>query len=291
MNRICEKMRIVVPEWTVGISWYVSGGVMVRLVAFSLLTAAGLIGCATVRPVQVLTDSKHEWSVGQHDSCAFHKSLICYNSAEINKPNHVDVETLDYILKNDGDKDGVATALYDVKFSSKLEEYSIWDCIKTGSASPALECKLAQKPDKEDIARQLKEHEAKRRLWLERAQATHLLAGVTQETLVQKCGQPVLSKADSISVSQLYKGHSKFVAFHFSTYGSDAGKLTLASIKNAPPLSRASLDHTYVLSAANISPRATWYGTDETTRPEPSFYDTSGLDGATEILEELPCLK
>jgi len=236
-----------------------------------------LAGCSTTKTVSVVTDDgTGKWTVGQHDYC-FYKSnrIICMPQGtriiippemkEKAKPGEtVKIEDVLFLngvrfLGQVEDKlQMMQVSVFDTKFSEKPEDYSVWNCISTGQGSPAVDCKVMKQPNADDrqmIAQQLKQQQ-------EVKDATMKIASLTHKSLEDRCGQPVQRGEDSISVTELYKGQSQLLAFHFSTYPPPEDKLTLASSLESPP---AKLDHNAVLNGKHhwwggrVESESPWY--------------------------------
>jgi len=257
--------------------------VLDRLVRLAVVCSLGfmLAGCSTTRAVSVVTDDgTGAWPVGQHDHCIYKSNrLICTPQGtrivipeemkgKIKPGEKVKIEEVLFLnsvrfmgqveesLQSGRPK--MQVSVLDSKFSEKPEDYSVWNCISTGQGSPAVDCKVMKQPnseDKEYIAQQLKKQQ-------EVKDATLKLTSLTHKSLEERCGQPVQRGEDSISVTELYKGQSELLAFHFSTYPPPEDKLTVASSLDAPP---AKLDHNAVLSGKHhwwggrAESESTWY--------------------------------
>jgi hypothetical protein len=245
-----------------------------RLARLAIVAWFGLMvaGCSTTKTVSVVTDDgTGKWPVGQHDYC-FYKSnrIICMpqggrivSPAEFKanaKPGEkVKIEEVLFLkgirflgqveeaLQSSDPK--MQVSVLDTKFSEKPEDYSVWNCISTGQGSPAVDCKMMKQPnadDKQMIAQEIKRDQ-------EVKDATLKLAALTHKSLEERCGQPLQRGEDNISVTELYKGQSELLAFHFSTFPPPEDKLTIAGSLEAPP---AKLDHSAVLSGKHH-----WWGT------------------------------
>lgn len=242
--------------------WLAVGGWLVLVLA----------GCSTTKTVSVVTDDgTGKWTVGQHDYC-FYKSnrLICMPQGGriviptemkgATKPGEkIKIEDVLFLngvrflgqveetLKSSDPK--MQVSVFDTKFSEKPEDYSVWNCISTGQGSPAVDCKVMKQPNAED--KQMIADEVKRQQDIK--DATLKIASLTRKSLEERCGQPLQRGEDSISVTELYKGQSELLAFHFNTYPPGEDKLTVAGSLDAPP---ATLDHNAVLSGKHH-----WWGT------------------------------
>jgi hypothetical protein len=244
------------------------------LMQLAVVTTLGLMlaGCSTTKTVSVVTEEgPGTWTTGQHDYCIYKANrLIC--TPQGNRPlvlpdemkgkikpgEKVKIEDVMFLNSvrfmsqvEDSLQSGkpkLQVTVFDTKFSEKPEDYSVWNCISTGQGSPAVECKVMKQPnteDKEYVARELKKQQ-------EVKDATLKMSLLTHKLLEERCGQPVQRGEDSISVTELYKGQSELLAFHFSTYPPPEDKLTIASSLDAPP---AKLNHDAVLSGKHH-----WWG-------------------------------
>src|ERR1700760_3987674 len=125
-----------------------------------LLGAILLAGCSQTKKVNVLG---MKWEIGQHEDCVYKAdNLYCIaaNSPtilglsqhgwrdksgkpiEMSRPQLLFIQSVTLIHRVDENRDEAArdkdseAGIYDTKFASAPEDYSIWDCIKTGAASP-----------------------------------------------------------------------------------------------------------------------------------------------------------
>jgi len=252
-----------------------------------------LTGCSTTKPVSVVTDDVN-WTVGQHDYCVYKANrLLCapsggrftvpkemvaqhkegekYKIEDILFANSIDFTSRieEGLRKNEK---GLQLKVFDTKFSTNPDDYSIWNCITTGLGSPAVECKLMKQPspkDKELIANKLEQQ----RLGRKASDTLHVL---THKMIEERCGAPLQRTEDSISVAELYQGESRLLAFHFNTLSED--RLSLVSSMSSPP---TKLDHKSMLDA--------WDG-------DHGWMDIGGSserEGAAAIwiLKEMPCLQ
>jgi len=265
--------------------------VLARVASFAVIGLAGFIlaGCSTTKAVSVVTDDgTGSWPTGQHDYCIYKASrLICtpQDSRPIPMPEEMKgkvkpgekVKIEEVLFLNSvrfmgqveeslqTGKPKMQVSVLDTKFSASPEDYSVWNCFSTGQGSPAVECKVMKQPntgDKEYISRELKRQQ-------DLKDATLKISSLTHKTLEERCGQPAQRGEDSISVSELYKGQSEFLAFHFNTYQPTEERLTIASSLDAPP---AKLDHAAVLNGKHH-----WWG-GKVERESPWY------------IEQLPCL-
>ena len=262
------------------------------LMQLAIIPTLGLIlaGCSPTKTVSVVTEEgAGTWATGQHDYCIYKANrLICTPQesrplvipevlkGKIKPGEKVKIEDVMFLnsvrfmsqvedsLENRKPK--LHVTVFDTKFSEKPEDYSVWNCISTGQGSPAVECKVMKQPnseDKEYVARELKKQQ-------EVKDATLKMSSLTHKLLEELCGQPLQRGEDSISVTELYKGPSELLAFHFDTYPPPKDKLTIASSLEAPP---AKLNHDAVLNGKHH-----WWG-------------VGGLESESPwYLQQLPCL-
>jgi hypothetical protein len=160
-------------------------------------------------------------------------------------------------LQRDDTKE-IKVSVFDAKFSEKPADFSIWNCITTGLGSPALDCKVMKQPsarDRQYISKKINER-------AEIKAATAKMAGLSHVILEQRCGPPLERSQDSISTTELYKGESSLLAFHFTTYPEPKDELDLASSLGSQP---AKLDHSAVLSGGHhwwggrLEPESAWF--------------------------------
>ena len=245
-------------------------GRVARLAVVGTLGLA-LAGCSTTKTVSVVTDDgTGKWTIGQHDYCIFKSNrLICMAQGnrivipeemrtKVKPGEKVKIEDVLFLNSvrfmgqvEDSLQSGrpkLQVSVFDTKFSEKPDDYSVWNCISTGQGSPAVDCKVMKQPnsgDKQMIAEELKKQQ-------EIKDATLKIASLTHKSLEERCGQPLQRGEDDISVTELYKGQSELLAFHFSTYPPGEDKLTVAGSLQAQP---ARLDNDAVLSGKHH-----WWG-------------------------------
>jgi hypothetical protein len=260
-----------------------------RLLLPVLALAMGviLIGCSTTRTTSVITEPGN-WVVGQHDYCIYKADkLVCIPQGKeqaalsleqkIRQIKGEKIKIEDMLFSNGvnimgqleeglqrGEKD-LQVSVFDTKFSEKPDDYSVWNCISTGKGSPAVECSMMKQPsakDKEFISKKTGERE-------EIKIATAKMSALGHKTLEERCGKPLQRGEDQVSVTELYKGESTLLAFHFNTWPAPEDKLTVAGSLDSPP---ATLDHHAVLEGKHH-----WWG-GRLEAESPWF------------LKELPCL-
>ena len=195
-----------------------------------------LTGCSQTKTVGILA---LKWEVGQHQDCVYKTAnLYCIpaNSENIvglplhgwkdktGKPIEMTRSQLLFAqavaLTHRADQNraeaardrDAETGTYDAKFSASPVDYSIWDCMKTGVASPGISCALTRKrTDKDDQAIADKEREE---------QLNDSLKTLTMDGLQTRCGNPGSTASDSISRSLIYTSASGVpIAFRFDTFG------------------------------------------------------------------------
>jgi hypothetical protein len=205
--------------------------------ATALLGAILLSGCSQTKTVSVLG---MKWEIGQHQDCVYKAgNLYCIpaNSPNVvglpqrgwkdkaGKPvemkrsellfmqsvmltHRVEANRAEALKEKDAE-----TGTYDTKFSTGPVDYSIWDCLKTGVASPGISCTLTRKPsgdkDMQFIANKEQEE-----------QLNDSFKELTMDGLQTKCGPPANTTSDSISRSLIYTPASGVpIAFRFETFG------------------------------------------------------------------------
>jgi hypothetical protein len=170
-------------------------------------------GCGKTATISVLAQP---WGTGQHQDCIYaHDKIYCVVPTanevlgrRLDRASYVkdkkpvprteilfgmEVELVRGMEKlrpkiKEGEAD---TGKYETRFSTSPVDYSLWDCNKTGSASPAVSCKLTKKPEGKGL-----EYIEKKKA---EAAADDFLRALTKEELARRCGVPVNSSQDSIS--------------------------------------------------------------------------------------------
>jgi hypothetical protein len=217
---------------------------MKTLFAAVLVSAGMLLGCSRTKTVNVIAMT---WGIGQHEDCVYKNgNLYCVRptvEAEAAKRlskggkalSRSDVlfhQSVDIVANIDKHPDEIAKekdaeqGTYDASFSSAPADYSIWDCLKTGTASPGISCTLARKVSgKEDtqfIAQREKELQDEANRKEKNLQYNAILKKVTIESLQAKCGKPDSIKSDSISKSLIYTSGAQVpITFKFYTFGNE----------------------------------------------------------------------
>lgn len=206
--------------------------------AAGLLAAAILLtGCSQTKTVSVLS---LKWEVGQHQDCVYKAAnLYCIpaNSTSVvglsqhgwkdksGKPiemkrsellfiqsvaltHRVDANRAEALSEKDAE-----TGTYDTKFSTGPVDYSVWDCLKTGVASPGISCTLTRKPSGDKDMQFIADKEQEEQL-------NDSLKVLTMDGLQAKCGPPANTTSDIISRSLIYTPASGVpIAFRFETFG------------------------------------------------------------------------
>lgn len=204
--------------------------------ALMFLSVIFLAGCSHTQRTNVVSI---KWEIGQHQDCVYKGSnLYCIpaNSETIvglplhgwkdksGKPVEMErsqllfsqsVTLIHKVEKNRAevtkDKDS-EIGTYDAKFASNPFDYSIWDCLKTGIASPGISCTLARKPAAKDAQLIADKEEDERQ--------NDALNALTMDNLQTKCGKPADTTSDSISRTLNYTAASGLpIAFRFDTLG------------------------------------------------------------------------
>lgn len=217
-----------------------------------LLGAILLTGCSQTKTVSVL-GLKSE--IGQHQDCVYKAgNLYCIPA---NSPNVIGlsqngwkdksgkpiemkrsellfIQAVTFTHRVDAnraeamrDKDA-ESGTYDTKFSTGPVDYSIWDCLKTGVASPGISCTLARKPSGDKDMKFIADKEQEEQL-------NDSLKQLTMDGLQSKCGQPANTTSDVISRSLIYTPASGVpIAFRFETIG-EHNPLLLDSARSQEP--------------------------------------------------------
>jgi hypothetical protein len=147
------------------------------------------IACSKLQTTVVLAE---KWDTGQHRTCLYgHSRLYCAKPEEVItfKPpaTPYKMESHREEMVKDNRTDGGS---YETKFTSHTPtDFSVWDCYKSGTGSPAIVCDLSHKPTKEESDAFLKsEKEQEERGRLEQVAANYLIQ-LSPATLVAACGQ------------------------------------------------------------------------------------------------------
>lgn len=203
-----------------------------HLMIATIAVAALCCGCSTKQTVGIMSD---EWEVGQHQDCIFKADqLYCIPAGmdamgvrlqaktKDGKPvprsamlssNSVEIIHLFERKRSEGRNDRNAdTGLNVARFSERPTKYSIWDCHKTGSGSPAISCALSLKPSEKAMPFFTRKEEE--------AQMDDMLKAMNMDGLQAKCGKPASETSDGISRWLVYTADSGTpIAFRFASYG------------------------------------------------------------------------
>lgn len=217
----------------------------------TLLATILLTGCSQTKTVSVLG---LKWEIGQHQDCVYKAgNLYCIpaNSTsvvglplhgwkdksgkpvEITRSQLLFSQSVAFTHRAEANRDEAArekdaeTGTYDTKFSTAPADYSIWDCLKTGIASPGISCTLTRKPSAKD-SQLIADKEQEERL-------NDSLKTLTMDDLQTKCGKPGDTTSDSISRSLIYTPASGVpIAFRFDTFG-EHNPIVLDSAESQEP--------------------------------------------------------
>jgi hypothetical protein len=193
---------------------------IVYLIAL-LFLAVACTGCGTTKNVNLLALT---WPVGQHDDCFYAESKLYCLPGDLQTLDGRSLIVTDQKTGKTMDRRGVLygrmvevihrldinrpeigkgkdaeTGVFETKFDSKLTDYSMWDCYKTGVGSPAISCKLTKTLSQTHP--KFQEYVAQQ---LALAKADEFLRGLKQDDLIKACGQPVRADKNSISISYFY---------------------------------------------------------------------------------------
>jgi hypothetical protein len=179
-----------------------------------------LCGCSkATKNVSVIAST---WGTSEHQDCIFaHDSMYCiapsmktvlgrpvdiYKTKDGKPVPRTDmifnlsaniVHAME-IMRADAHKDAhTEIGNYATSFSAAPVDYSLWDCSKTGSGSPAISCEMRKKPEGKAVDF-FKNREAD-------AAEDDFLRSLTPEVLAQKCSTPARATEDGISTSKFYK--------------------------------------------------------------------------------------
>jgi hypothetical protein len=147
------------------------------------------VGCSKLQTTAVLAE---KWDTGQHRTCLYgHSRLFCVKPEEVTafKPptTPYKMESLREGMAKDPRTDAGS---YEAKFTSHTPmDFSIWDCYKTGTGSPAIACNLTHKPTKEESASFVtSEKEQEQRSRLEQVASNYLMQ-LNPADLLDACGR------------------------------------------------------------------------------------------------------
>ena len=148
---------------------------------------------------------------------------------------------------------------YETHFSTRPPDYSLWDCYRTGIGQPAIECKLAEKPDRNDRESIRRKEES--------AKIDDILVTLHPEDVIKRCGPPQQQSSDG-SPTLFYPSARPGISIKlwFSILSNGA----LESIETTDPKKP---DGSY--------PPEFWIW----------MRDGDSLDDIPKIVKELPCLK
>jgi len=151
------------------------------------------VGCSKTQTTPLLAE---QWETGQHRSCLYgHRNLYCFPADFLEKlPTEQRKQTTPYFMETKREalvrQPNTDGGSYDTKFTSHTPmDFSVWDCCKTGTGSPAIVCDLKHKPTQEESDAFVKsEKEREERRHLEEA-ASSYLEELQPATLIPACGQ------------------------------------------------------------------------------------------------------
>lgn len=180
----------------------------VALAGLALLCA----GCSKTKPVRIMSAS---WAVGKHQDCIYaQQGLYCLPTSmkmfrQYNLEGFYDkdkkklpktdgifilgVDIVHYMERNraEAEKDPSGeTGTFETSFSGRASEYSVWDCYKTGSGSPAIACQLTKDPDSKARDSIAKKEEA--------IKVDDVLLGLTPAALTKACPNPQATSLDDL---------------------------------------------------------------------------------------------
>lgn len=212
-------------------------GKMAKTSLALMLLLSGM-SCSTTKRVTAFAES---WNtLGDHRDCIFSRGGIYCLSPAVDKILGYDLDkfvkpgTAEKLTRTDALSDSAlafvhqvratsenheAEALrystsYDVEFNSSPTNYSLWDCVNTGKAEPAVKCRLVRAWTKDEIAA----GEAAE-------QADDLLRHLTPDGLVRHCGNPqTRSKEDFYDLLD-YPSTKGILQFRFAKIGDSPARL------------------------------------------------------------------
>lgn len=238
------------------------------------------VGCSHTKTVNVLSQS---WGIGQHQDCLYvRQSLYCLpnslkqfdiyfldgNVDKDKKPVprtdvlfHLSVDIVHYMERNRPQLEQDPTSgTYEVAFSASPSDYAVWDCYKTGSGRPAIDCRLTNEADRAE-----RERIAKRE---KMARMDDILRDLVPETLTKNCASPQQTSNDNISLSLTYPSTRPSVSLKlkFDTYKDTIHLSVIESSEPKGPDGRYASGHIF------------WWR------------DGDSIDESQRVMEALPCL-
>ena len=191
---------------------------MKRLILGGILIAEllGLAACSRTRAVNILSETRA--NVGQQMSCFYHRDNL-YCGSPLITPDRIDkLHVMDQVVYGIYSEEqhrpeiesGGESGTYSTRFSRKPPEYSLWNCVKTGNAEPAVRCKLVRESDPYNVAAQ----EALISF------DNSVVRPLTEKKLLSACGKPRKTKQDRISRTLIYSSSQRglLVEVQFDTY-------------------------------------------------------------------------
>jgi hypothetical protein len=109
-------------------------------VALLALLAFVLVGCSP--PAQRVSILANRWQIGEHKTCTFlaPDDLVCDGPEPV---THWEAAQRNQSLSKSV---VIERGDYDVSFSPHTSDYSLWDCLKTGTSGIAISCTLVHQP-------------------------------------------------------------------------------------------------------------------------------------------------
>jgi hypothetical protein len=177
------------------------------LPVLAVISAALLLeGCGTTKTIALHIETK--MVTGEHMSCIYHADNLYCGSVLIKAENIDKLQVMNRVVSvvqsEEKESDMKEGGAFSTRFPQKPKEYSLWNCINTGVADPAVQCALLREADQNLVAQQeqqikLSEAEQEQRIKLNAIGEKKLQAGLTEQDVVAKCGPPIEQKKDSIS--------------------------------------------------------------------------------------------
>jgi hypothetical protein len=188
-----------------------------RLLALATAFLALCCGCSSTKVVSILAEG---WGTGQHQDCIYRgATLYCippslelgtFWSTELDPGVRKPTSRRDtlftfsfkfvYFIDKDGRKaesdPRADSGTYETRFSGSPEDYSLWDCYKTGAGHPGIECELERKPNAKERIAISKQEQA--------AALDNTLRSATRTELKKACGEPQKASESGLTASLFF---------------------------------------------------------------------------------------
>lgn len=174
------------------------------------------LGCDTTKTVRV--HSETTMITGNQMSCIYHAEDL-YCASPLLKAQDIDklqimTKVVSLIHEEENEGEFKENGTFAAKFDRSPKDYSVWDCVSTGAAEPAVKCTLLREADAKLVAQQLQE------IKLNAVQEMALEQRTSEQSTIASCGAPIEQKSDSISRT-MYLASSQngvWVEVEFNTF-------------------------------------------------------------------------